>query len=93
MAYDTAIPRDKLLHLAAGALVCAGVALGVSVPAGILAAGLAGAGKEAWDRWSNLRRARQGLPAAHDVDANDLLATLAGGFAAAVVVIIAQAAA
>lgn len=70
---------DKVLHLFAGALVCAVVMLVTgSVPAGIVAALLVGVAKEVHD----YRRRAKG----YSPDALDALATAAGGLALAAAV-------
>ena len=92
------IPRDKLLHLAVGAVVALltfglwnllvlvqpahPVAVGLVVTAFIV-----GAAKEATDRLDNLLMYRRGLVAMHGVEWLDLVATTAGGVVAALVLV------
>lgn len=64
------IPRDKLLHILAGALIAAATwAVSGDAAAGIVAAVVIGAGKELWDA---------GQPD-HTPDVWDAIATAAGG--------------
>lgn len=93
------IPKDKALHFTAG-LIAGSLGLLVSrwaMPPGIpgvaiLAAALAGVGKEGWDYWQNARafKADPKAPPPHDVDLFDAVATFAGGLAVAIVFSIAH---
>lgn len=87
------IPEDKANHIIYGACV-AGVTLaicaGVKRPdlgplSGLSAAFIAGCLGELSDWWNNRKATKAGLPAAHSVDPEDIVATVIGGvFVAAV---------
>lgn len=95
------IPKDKLLHLAAGA-IAAGIgmlvwaladqllaleykSLAVAALAGAVCAGFT---KEATDRLENLRAKKNGRPPPHDASWLDMGYTAAAGLAAAGVVLV-----
>ena len=80
------IAHDKSLHLLAGAaaaLLVYAIALTTirdhAALAGLLAAVMIGAVKEAADRYANWRAAKRGQPPPHSVEFMDFVATAAGG--------------
>jgi hypothetical protein len=81
------IAKDKKLHLAAGFLI-GGVAAGVTgfTGLGTLLAGVAGYGKEVWDRRQNKQAIAKDLPEPNKVDRADVAFTIVGGAIADVVV-------
>jgi hypothetical protein len=82
-----ALPHDKQLHLAAGALIAASAYFLFGNPAAALLTGiLAGDCKELYDYWSNLRAAKAGVAPTHDVDFFDQLATSGGALIATVAI-------
>lgn len=81
------IPKDKVLHLAAGFVVGLVVRLaGGPIGSGFVAAIFTGAGKEGWDWWKNKEARKEGLPEPHFVEFADAGWTALGGAAAEAVV-------
>jgi hypothetical protein len=77
------LPRDKLLHIAAGVLIFLTVAIAWAPRPAAIAVLVIGASKELlWDSINNYLRQRKALPPNHDVDPWDFLATVAGGMLA-----------
>lgn len=80
------IPKDKLLHIGAGALAGLVVLVFTSNPlAAFMVAVAAGVLKEVYDHASNQDAADRGEPPQHDVDLWDAIATAAGGLVVALV--------
>lgn len=73
------LPQDKANHLLYGAAIALAASVFVNPIVGLIAAGVAGAAKEALDWYQNKKRVATGYPPNHDVDPFDFLATLAGG--------------
>ena len=74
------LARDKVLHLVVGAAIAFGAVLVTSTPVfGLLAAVIAGVGKELWDRHQNARAARNHVVPPHSVEWQDAAWTAVGG--------------
>jgi hypothetical protein len=74
------IPKDKLYHAGAGAVIAAAVILFTKTPAfGFLAATIAGVAKEQWDRYQIIRSLKDGKTPQHAVDPKDIVWTMVGG--------------
>lgn len=74
------IPVDKLAHFFAGAIIAAPFWLFAAQPLhGLIAATLAGFGKELVDHFNNRKAEENGKPAPNSVELLDAVATAAGG--------------
>lgn len=82
------IAQDKIGHLRAGAAIALIISIAgymifgiTDMKYAIFASLVAGAGKEAYDYFDNMRRAKKGLKAQHTVEFADFWFTLVGGLA------------
>lgn len=78
------IPKDKALHVAAGAAIAFVVGLAIAPAAGFLAGLLAGLAKEGYDLHQNEKAARRHVVPPHSVEAADVFATVVGAVLGAV---------
>lgn len=82
------IPKDKQLHLLAGASIALLIGFFFGAIYGFIAAVIAGAAKEwLYDYYMNKYNEKKGLPDSHDVDPKDFMWTCIGGLCGAVIIL------
>lgn len=78
-----ALPKDKVLHVAAGGVIALVVGLLIAPAAGFLFGLLAGLAKEGYDMYQNKQAAKRHVIPPHSVEKADVYATVVGAAAGA----------